>query len=127
MSGQTDASDALLCILALRHRAEGGVEQSVLQMIGTGQTQISALADLFGIRHTTDGLMVASGHTGLANAMFRTKWGNADLRKLLLQLEGAVMTDNPHWFGSIRKQGCVHSQRNTVCHGRGNYRYRRVR
>ena len=86
-STHTDASDALLEILAIRNR-DGAHEQSIAEMLTTESSR-RLLADLFGVRLSDEGLYIASKHRGLSGAMARTKWGNADLQKLLLQLEGA--------------------------------------
>ena len=100
---RTDAADALLEILALRHRHEYG-DISVLKMLGKVQPP-AALADLFGIKRQDDGIIIAAKHRGLVTAMSRTKWAQADVRKLLLQLEGAGMTASAHRFGQLRVRG----------------------
>ena len=101
-STHTDASEALLEILALRHR-NGVHEYSVAEML-TDTTNDKTMADLLGVRRIDEGLYIASKHRGLAGAMNRTKWANTDIHKLLLQLEGAFMTENAVRFGSLRKR-----------------------
>ena len=80
----TDAGDALLEILALRHSAAGGYTYSVAEML-TDSTHERTLLDLYGIRRVGDELWLAEKHPGLRGAMWRSKWASADLRKLLLQ------------------------------------------
>ena len=105
-STETDADSALLAILAIRHRDIGGKEES-LGMMFSETHKADTLADLYGLRMVGDDLMVAFPHDGLKNAMFRTKWANADLRKLLMQLDGAVVTKNPFAFGPLRKRAVL--------------------
>ena len=112
-SGQSDASDALLEILSIRHRIERG-DISLLQMLSDGG-HAKDLADLFGLRwrriETEDGvsgeLMIAAKHRGLSRAMARSKWGNADLRKLLMQLEDVELSKHPVRFGQLRSRAVV--------------------
>ena len=102
----TDATDALLDILALRYRLERGGEKSLLELL-SNPTRQGVLSDLYGLRYDEDKLMVAIGHRGLRNAMSRTAWGQSDLRRLLLQLPRASVSKNPLRFGSQRKRAVV--------------------
>ena len=102
LSDPTDASDALLEILAVRVRPAGESDKSVLEMLSNVKKQ-GTLADLVGIRRTAKGeLVIANRHKGLSTAMARTKWANADLRKLMLQLPDTSTTENTHRFGNLR-------------------------
>ena len=74
-SSRSDASDALLEILALRERAGEPFERSVLQMLQDVNHR-ALLADLLGVRRGAEGLIVAINHPGLANKMAKTKWGS---------------------------------------------------
>ena len=105
-SSRSDASDALLEILALRERAGEPFERSVLQMLQDVNHR-ALLADLLGVRRGAEGLMVAINHPGLANKMAKTKWGRANLRNLLMQLDGAVVTASPRSFGGLKKRAVV--------------------
>ena len=91
-SMNTDASDALLEILAFRIRLDGGDERSILQLLGNPEYDLR-IADLYGIRKDVEGLLVANKHRGLSHAMVRSKWASTDLRKLLLQMDGAAATE----------------------------------
>ena len=51
--------------------------------------------------------MIAINHPGLANKMAKTKWGRANLRNLLMQLDGAVVTASPRSFGGLKKRAVV--------------------
>ena len=99
-SMNTDASDALLEILAFRIRLDGGDERSILQLLGNPEYDLR-IADLYGIRKDVEGLLVANKHRGLSHAMGRSKWASTDLRKLLLQMDGATATDLRK-FGNLR-------------------------
>ena len=104
-TGQTDAGDALLEMLALRVRLPSGNERSVLQLLAEeNEADAPILADLMGVRRDGQGLMIAAKHRGLARALARSKWGNADLRKLLLQLDMTVLTAHPQRFGGLRER-----------------------
>ena len=104
-TGQTDAGDALLEVLALRVRLPSGNERSVLQLLAEeNEADAPILADLMGVRRDGQGLMIAAKHRGLARALARSKWGNADLRKLLLQLDMTVLTAHPQRFGGLRER-----------------------
>ena len=104
-TGQTDAGDALLEIMSLRVRLPSGNERSVLQLLAEeNEADAPILADLMGVRRDGQGLMIAAKHRGLARALARSKWGNADLRKLLLQLDMTVLTAHPQRFGGLRER-----------------------
>ena len=105
-SSRSDASDALLEILALRERGDGPAERSVLQMLHI-ESLHAILADLLGVRRDGEGVMIAINHPGLANKMAKTKWGRANLRNLLMQLDGAVVTASPRSFGGLKKRAVV--------------------
>ena len=96
----------MLEILALRERAGEPFERSVLQMLQDVNHR-ALLADLLGVRRGAEGLMVAINHPGLANKMAKTKWGRANLRNLLMQLDGAVVTASPRSFGGLKKRAVV--------------------
>ena len=106
-SERTDASDALLEILSLRYNAPGGHSLSVGQMLTDIATYEVALLDLFGIRRVGDEIWLAEKHHGLRTAMARSKWASADLRKLLLQMDGVVTTTNAKRFGPLRTRAIV--------------------
>ena len=105
-SERTDASDALLEILALRYHAPGGASYSVAHML-TDTTYETALLDLFGIRRVGHELWIAEKHHGLQAAMARSKWASADLRKLLKQMDGVTATPNATRFGALRTRAIV--------------------
>ena len=51
--------------------------------------------------------MAGESHPGLRQAMVRSKWANADLRKLLLQLEGVHTLRNGVHFGALKARAMV--------------------
>ena len=104
---RTDASDALLEILALRHTKPGGVSMSVAQMLLEYENNDEALKDLYGVRRMGNEIWLAESHPGLRQAMVRSKWANADLRKLLLQLEGVHTLRNGVHFGALKARAMV--------------------
>ena len=104
---RTDASDALLEILALRHTKPGGVSMSVAQMLLAYESNDEALKDLYGVRRMGNEIWLAESHPGLRQAMVRSKWANADLRKLLLQLEGVHTLRNGVHFGALKARAMV--------------------
>ena len=104
---RTDASDALLEILALRYNAPGGYSLSVGRMLTDTQHEV-ALQDLFGIRRVGNEIWIAEKHHGLQAAMSRSKWASADLRKLLLQMDGVSTLPNGVRFGpALRTRAIV--------------------
>ena len=103
---RTDAADALLEILALRYSAPGGYSMSVAQML-TRTEHDEALKDLYGIRRVGSEIWLAEQHHGLRQAMARSKWASADLRKLLLQLEGVSTLKNAVHFGGLKARALV--------------------
>ena len=105
-SERTDAADALLEILALRYNAPGGYSISVAQML-TQTVHDEALKDLYGIRRVGSEIWLAEQHHGLRQAMTRSKWASADLRKLLLQLEGVSTLKNAVHFGGLKARALV--------------------
>ena len=52
-------------------------------------------------------LSIAIGHRGLGNAMSRTAWGNADFRRLMMQLPEVTESTNPLHFGNLRKRAVI--------------------
>ena len=105
-SERTDAADALLEILALRYNAPGGYSMSVAQML-TRTEHDEALKDLYGVRRVGSEIWLAEQHHGLRQAMARSKWASADLRKLLLQLEGVSTLKNAVHFGGLKARALV--------------------
>ena len=104
-SERTDASDALLEILSLRHTA-GGITVSVAEML-TNTLYEAALLDLFGMRRMGSEIWIAEKHHGLRAAMSRSKWASADLRKLLLQMDGVFTLDRAVRFGSALRTRAI--------------------
>ena len=104
--GAADAPEALLEILALRVRSDIGAETSIAEVLGKPQRE-SQIADLFGVRRADDELLIAMHHRGLTKALNRTYLKGVDLKALLKQIEGVVETDNPRWFGSIRRRALI--------------------
>ena len=104
-----DATTCLMDILALKIRLEGGREASVLDLL-VGGLHDRLLADLYGIRHLEEevsGLSIAPKHRGLRNALARTNWAAMDLKRLLLQIDGADYDNHPRRFGAIRVRSVV--------------------
>ena len=66
-----------------------------------------ALLDLFGVRRVGQEIWLAEKHHGLRSAMARSKWASADLRKLLLQMDGVTTMSNPVRFGALRTRAIV--------------------
>ena len=103
---RTDASDALMEILSLPIR-EGGAEQSVLEALMTTRTAGMA-ADSYGVRRIGDDLLIALPHQSRSRALFRTPWARVDLKRLLLELEGAEYFGNPRQFSkALRARGVL--------------------
>ena len=102
----SDAADALLDILGLPVRTEPHEVLSVLELLGV-RDRAHLLADLYGIRKLDQGLAIAPGHSGLAAKLKRTPWEHVDLRRLLLQLDGARMSVNAVRFARLRKRAVL--------------------
>lgn len=103
---RTDAGDCLLDILALRLRLPGGVERSVAEMLSDTASE-RTLADLMGIKRMGGDMALAPHHRGLERELRRTQWGNVDLRRLLLQMEGTQFSQHPKRFGKIRERAIL--------------------
>ena len=102
----TDATDALHDLLSLRNRPAGGGDESVLEMVNNGHRH-TQLADLYGVKMDGDSLLIAVRHAGLTREMLRTKWGNADLKRMLIQLPGVTVSNGSLRFGQVRKRAIV--------------------
>ena len=105
-SDTADAPEALLEVLALRVRSETGVETSIAQALGDLKRE-SQIADLLGVKRSGSELLIAPNHRGLVKALGRTYLKGVNLRRLLLQIDGVLDTDNPRWFGSIKRRALV--------------------
>ena len=89
--------DALTClrdILALQARTpDHQGDMSVLELLRGEQVYEQATADQFGVKveeiNETRWLAIGTKHRGLRTHLGRTRWGNADLRALLMQIPGA--------------------------------------
>ena len=103
---RTDAKDALLEILALRHHAPGGYTYSVAEML-TDTLHERTLVDLYGIRRVGNEIWLAEKHPGLRAAMSRSKWAAVDLRKLLRQMDGVTTLPTAQRFGVLRSRAIV--------------------
>ena len=103
---RTDAKDALLEILALRHNAPGGHIYSVAEML-TDTLHERTLVDLYGIRRVGNEIWLAEKHPGLRAAMSRSKWAAVDLRKLLRQMDGVTTLPTAQRFGVLRSRAIV--------------------
>ena len=103
----SDAGEALLDILNLRLRVEGGKERTVMSLLQTGEAD-TQVGDQLGLRLAGDeGLLIAPRHKGLVREMERTAWGGADLRRLLAQISGATMTKNWRRFGPVYRDSAL--------------------
>ena len=106
-SSRSDASDALLEILALRERAGEPFERSVLQMLQDVNHR-ALLADLLGVRRGAEGLMVAINHPGLANKMAKTKWGSGQPSEPFDATgRSGGLRPAPRSFGGLKKRAVV--------------------
>ena len=97
------AADLLADILSLRYR-RGGDEITVLGLARKDDWQA---AEMYGLRVTDGDILIAPRHRGLIAALARTPHANIDIRSLLLQLDGAVYTDNPLRFGPYRQRAVL--------------------
>ena len=97
---RTDAEDCLRSIMEMTIRDPGGAGKTLAKALTKDP---GAIADLFAIRYDgLAGLMVRYGHRGLKDGLRGTAWEKADLRSMLLQLEGATITNPLSSIGSQR-------------------------
>ena len=100
---RSDAADCLTTIMSLTLRDSFGVEKTLAKAITINAAPI---ADLYGLRYDVDdGLFVGYGHRGLSSGLRGTPWEKSDLRSMLMQMEGATLT-NPLRIGN-RRMRCV--------------------
>ena len=98
-----DAVDCLTTIMSLTLRHPGVAGKTLAKAISDEEATV---ADLYGVRHDgLEGLMVGYRHRGLSGGLRGTPWEKADLRSILMQLEGATIT-NPLRIGN-RRMRCV--------------------
>ena len=98
-----DAADCLMAIMSLTLRDPGGAGKTLAKAL---TKEGPTVADLFGIRYDgLGGLMVQYGRRGLKEGLKGTPWEKADLRSILMQLQGATQT-NPLRVG-LNRMRCV--------------------
>ena len=103
---RSDAIDALMAILALRFKIDPVETVSILELL-TDERRKAQLADLYGIRLYAKNLAIATNHSGLAGALKRTQWERVDLRRLLLQIDGATESRNALNFARLRSRAVL--------------------
>ena len=103
---QSDATDALLEILAIPVRLEAGTSRSLLELL-SDDTRDRMVADLYGVKLHDGYLLIAPTHRGLAHALTRTALKQVDLRRLLLQIDGSKVSKHAQRFGSLRRHALV--------------------
>ena len=102
-----DAADALLELLALRVRYDGGDGTSALAALRRPSRQ-DHVADTLGMRPDgVGGLMIAPLHRGLLGALRRSRLAATDLRQLLIQIPGVEVSKNPRRFGGLRQRAVL--------------------
>ena len=102
----TDAGDALMDILGMQVRTEPHEQFSILELLRV-EARETMLADIYGIRLREHDLAIAPGHSGLQAKLQRTPWQHVDLRRLLLQLDGARQSDNAVRFARLRARAVL--------------------
>ena len=108
--GRTDAADCLTALMSLPIREPGRAGKTLAKAL---TDDADTLADLYAVRYDgMEGMMVRYGHRGLKDALRGTPWERADLRSVLLQLEGATLT-NPLRIGQQRGR-CVNIPHSTL-------------
>ncbi len=99
-----DAGEALREIVTSTVRSSGGAELPVLSLaLSEHRDKIREAAD-HGVRMSAEGdaLQVAPGHPGLARLLRRGDLRGVQVRRLLLQLDGASYKGPPVRFGQLR-------------------------
>ncbi len=94
---ESTGGDLLNDVLAYRHRRDGE-DMDLLTLLSRDEGKA---ATLYGLRRSGASLLIAPTHSGLIGALSRGAHGSTDLRSVLLQIEGAELT-NPLAFGSRR-------------------------
>ena len=100
---RSDAADCLITILAYTMRTPGGAGVTIAHTLAAGSV---VPADLYGIIYDERGLLLASGHPGLAHVLRGTPWAKTNLRDMLMQLTGVTTTTNAIHVGEFRKR-CI--------------------
>lgn len=101
---QNDAEDCLAAIMSVIVRDPGGAGKTLGKAISSDPATVK---DLYGIRYDgLEGLMVGYGHRGLKDGLRGTPWEKADLRSVLMQLDGATVSKNPLRISPVRMR-CV--------------------
>ena len=103
---EDDAPEALLELLALRVRPQGGDGLSTLAALRK-PALAHHVADAFGMRIEHGNLLIAPRHKGLQAALRRSRLMSTDLRVLLLQISRAEMSEHPRRFGGLRARAVV--------------------
>ena len=101
-----DAVDALLTILQFRIRDPGEPDIPVAEALRLGRIT-NVITALYGIRYEQGDLLIAPNHPGLKEQAARTQLATTDLRRLLIQLPGAVTSQHHRRFGAFRDRAII--------------------
>lgn len=97
-SRHADAVECLLEIFGHRVRTASGLDVTVLEV---ALDELSKpLAASYGVAYDQEmGMLLATGHPAITKMLSRGRFGGADVRTLLSQLDGVVQTKHPRRFG----------------------------
>ena len=87
-AARSDAAVALQTILELTTNVPGVGERTLWRLLTGSNDSASLAADTFGVKRyeTSDGLVLAFGHSQLIRRLRGTRWQHHDLKRLLLQM-----------------------------------------
>ena len=96
-----DAYELIMEILGHRIRTAEGHDRSLLDLVLVEDTRQTARS--YGIDFTPlEGLVIAPTHQGIKRALARSRFKNADVNQLLLQLPQVTIPSNPRRIGGLR-------------------------
>ena len=101
-----DAVDALMAILAIPVRDPGGTDKTIADCLRE-PLYTDTIASTYGVRMDAGTLLINTSSKGLANALRRMQATGADLKQLLLQIDGAAQVPHPRWFGAYRTRRAI--------------------
>ena len=97
---ESDAAEMLREILGLRVRTSRGKDAQIIDLLKDKEEEALTLS--YGIKSDSEGIYIATQHTGLKRMLLRTPWAGVNIEKLLCQLDDSVVRVNPRRFGGFR-------------------------
>lgn len=106
---QADARNVLMEILGHRIRTRQGEDRALLDFLTADEAAREVLGS-YGLKVLTGGLAIMPGHPGVTRIISRGPARGADLRSLLMQMDGVMRANNPMRIGGLRARPLIVKQ-----------------